>query len=71
MQQLSQEQTDWAAVTRDHKIAKLGFDSLAILDLIYDIQQEFDIQFDPEEMADVRTVGQLEEFLEKCLGEKT
>jgi acyl carrier protein len=46
-------------------IAELGIDSLAMLDLIYDVQQEFGIEFDPQELVRVRTVGQLATFIEE------
>jgi len=38
-------------------IAALNFDSLTVLDLIYDIQQEFKVDFEVERMATARTVG--------------
>jgi acyl carrier protein len=65
MQQSSQEQVDWASVTPESKIDSLGFDSLSILDLIYDIQQAFEVEFEAEEMIDITTVGELAEFLTK------
>jgi acyl carrier protein len=34
-----------------------------MLDLIYDIQQGFGLEFDAEQMAGVRTVGDLVRFL--------
>lgn len=55
---------DWDAVNADTEIEKLGFDSLSILDLIYDVQQAFGITFDAEKLTDVRTVGNLADFLE-------
>jgi acyl carrier protein len=54
---------DAKAVTADSTIGSLGFDSLSILDLIYDIQQDFSVQFEPEELASVDTVGGLAAFL--------
>ena len=52
---------DWDAVTADTLIENLGFDSLSILDLIYDVQQAFGITFDAEKLTDVQTVGDLAE----------
>ncbi len=63
MRASSQAKVDWSAVGADTAIADLGFDSLAILDLIYDIQQGFGVDFDAEEMTHVGTVGALAEFL--------
>ena len=65
MRKTSQEKVDWNAVNAASTIESLGFDSLSVLDLIYDIQSEFGIEFDAEEMAGVRTVGDLANFLEK------
>lgn len=59
----SPKPVDWKSVTAETTIASIGFDSLSILDLIYDIQQAFGLQFDAEEMAGVRTVGDLVRFL--------
>lgn len=65
MEESSQENTNWDNVTDESTIESLGFDSLSILDLIYDIQQEFSIEFEAEELAAVRTIGELVTFLEE------
>ncbi|MBN2302411.1 MAG: acyl carrier protein [Lentisphaerae bacterium] len=65
MKQSSQESADWDNIGDDSSIQSLGFDSLSILDLIYDIQQEFGIEFEAEELATVRTVGELVSFLKE------
>jgi len=65
MRKSSQVQVDWDSVNADSAIASLGFDSLSILDLVYDIQQEFGFEFEAEELVGVKTVGQLATFLEK------
>lgn len=61
----SQEDIDWNNVTEQSEIASLGFDSLSILDLIYDIQQTFNLDFDAEQLTDIKTVGDLVSFLEQ------
>ncbi|MFW6152665.1 MAG: acyl carrier protein [Verrucomicrobiota bacterium] len=63
MKQSSQEDVDWDQVDENSEIEPLGFDSLAILDLVYDIQQEFNLEFDAEELVDINTVGKLADFL--------
>jgi acyl carrier protein len=63
MKQSSQVKVDWESVTADTVIGSLGFDSLSILDLVYDIQQAFGISFEAELLAGVKTVGQLADFL--------
>ena len=63
MKQTSPEKVDWNSVTPESTIESLGFDSLTILDLVYDIQQEFGIEFEAEGLAGVKTVGELARFL--------
>jgi len=65
MRKTSQAQIDWDSVNADATITSLGFDSLSILDLVYDIQQEFGFEFEAEELVGVKTVCQLAAFLEK------
>jgi acyl carrier protein len=55
---------DWKTLTPESAIRDLGFDSLAILDLVYDIQQDFGLDFQPEDLAQVRTVNDLIGFLQ-------
>lgn len=54
---------DWRVVTPETPIASLGFDSLAVLDLTYDIQQAFALDFAPEALVGVKTVGGLADFI--------
>jgi acyl carrier protein len=63
MKTTSKADVEWDKVTGESKIATLGFDSLSILDLTYDIQQEFKVEFDAEELIKITTVRQLAEFL--------
>ena len=63
----TQEAIDPAAVTEQSEIASLGFDSLSLLDLIYDVQQAFDLDFEAEQLTTVKTVGDLVSFLEQQL----
>jgi len=64
MKSASQADINWDAVSMDSSIESLGFDSLSILDLTYDIQQEFNIAFEAEEMIRVSTVKDMIEFLQ-------
>jgi acyl carrier protein len=67
MKESVRKELDWQNVTENSRIAELGFDSLSILDLVYDVQQAFAIDFDAEELVGVRTVGDLVSFLEARL----
>lgn len=64
MKKSSQAQVDWDKVTADTPINTLGFDSLSILDLTYDIQQEFKVEFEAEEMIKINTVKDMVAFLQ-------
>lgn len=64
MKKSSPKQVDWNSMTEQTDIASLGFDSLSILDLIYDIQSGFKLEFDAEEVAGIKTVGDMVTFLE-------
>ena len=63
MKSSSQADVVWDEVNTETAIDSLGFDSLSILDLTYDIQQEFTIEFEAEEMIKVSTVNDMIEFL--------
>ena len=63
MQRSSESQVDWDAVKESDTIESLGFDSLSILDLIYDLQMEFGSDIEAESMAGIRTVADLLDFL--------
>ena len=63
MKRSSQAVVDWDSVSEKSTIESLGFDSLSILDLVYDIQHEFKLDFNAEEMVNIRTVGDLADFL--------
>ena len=64
MQGTTREAVDWDSVTDATVIASLGFDSLSILDLMYDVRQAFGIEFDAVELVRLKTVGDLVAFLE-------
>lgn len=68
MKKSSPKQIDWNSMTEQTDIVALGFDSLSVLDLIYDIQHGFGLEFDAEEVADVKTVSDMVTFLQNKLG---
>ncbi len=67
MKDSSPEPMDWDALTEATTIGSLGFDSLSILDLIYDVQQAFEIDFEAEALVNISTVGELADFLEAAI----
>jgi len=58
---------DLDSVTEETAIAGLGFDSLAILDLLFDLEEEFGIQITAEQIQGIRTVGELVTLLVRRL----
>ena len=55
---------DWSQAKESTTIESFGLDSLALLDLIFDLEQEFSVQIQAEEMAEVKTLGELVELLQ-------
>lgn len=65
MEESAAEGVDWSSVTEATTIESFGFDSLAVLDLIFDLEQEFGVQIPAEDMLSMDTVGNLAAYLEK------
>ncbi|MFU8780588.1 MAG: acyl carrier protein [Kiritimatiellia bacterium] len=63
--QAAVEPIDTDNLTEDTTIGELGFDSLSVLDLVYDVQQAFGLDFEIQELVAVNTVGELIDFLEE------
>lgn len=61
----SAEDRDWDQVDGKTTIESLGIDSLSILDLLYDIDQEFGITLEAAEVIDIGTVGEIAALLEQ------
>jgi acyl carrier protein len=57
------EDVDWTVVTAATALDSFGFDSLAVLDLIFDLEQEFGVQIPAETMLRMKTVGDLVAYL--------
>jgi acyl carrier protein len=57
---------DADSITMESKLVDdLKADSLDVVELIMDLEQEFDIEIPDEELPKVRTVGDIVEYLEK------
>lgn len=59
------EDRDWDQVVGETTIESLGFDSLSILDLLYDVDQEFEIHLEAAEVMETRTIGDIAELLKQ------
>lgn len=60
-------EVDWGAVTEESTIASLGFDSLAVLDLLFGMEEEFGFEVNPKDVLKIDTVGSMVTFLEERL----
>jgi acyl carrier protein len=57
------------SLTTDKTFAELGLDSLDAINLIFEIESEFDISVPDEQAKSITSVSQLIESLQKLLGE--
>jgi len=57
---------DASTITMESKLVDdLKADSLDVVELIMDLEQEFDIEIPDEQLPKVRTVGDIVDYLEK------
>ena len=63
----STSELEWNAVGDDATIESLGFDSLTVLDLVFDMEDEFGLQIEAQEILEVKTVAQMVDFLHQRL----
>lgn len=62
---LSELKVDSDKITRDDRLSEdLGADSLDAVELIMNIEDEFDISISDDEAQDIKTVGQLVDFVD-------
>ncbi len=59
----SAENLDFQAIKAETTLESLGFDSLSILDLLYDVEQELGIAIDAAEIVEIDTVGGFADLL--------
>ena len=57
------EDRDWDQVGAATTFEELGIDSLSILDLLYDVDQEFGIHLEGSDVVDLRTLGEFVDLL--------
>ena len=62
-----QSERRFDALDREQKISSLGMDSLLIMEIVGDIQDELDISLSDEELGQVETLADLEELVAKTL----
>ena len=57
------EDFDGSALTEATEIEAIGFDSLSVLDLIFDIEQDTGIEMVAKDVLVMRTVGELVTYI--------
>jgi acyl carrier protein len=59
----SVEDRDWDSVDETTTIESLGFDSLSMLDLLYEVEMEFGVKLEVKKVLATRTVGEVVDLL--------
>jgi acyl carrier protein len=65
VEESSAEDVDWSLVSEATTLESFGFDSLAVLDLIFDLDQEFGAEIEAKDIVGMKTIGDLITFLEE------
>lgn len=55
---------DEANITEDTTLEDLGADSLALVELVMSVEEEFDIQIEDEDMEKFKSVGDVLDYIE-------
>ncbi len=56
---------DEAVITEDTTLEDLGADSLALVELVMSVEEEFEIEIQDEDMENFKTVGDVLDYIEK------
>ena len=67
LKESSASEVDWSTVNEETTIEALGFDSLTILDLLFDIDEKFDLETNAKDILEIGTVGEMVTFLAERL----
>jgi acyl carrier protein len=62
-----QVKVDVSAIAEDTRIDRIGFDSISILDFIYDVEDRFGVQTEIADLVTMERVGDLIDYLEARL----
>ena len=63
IEESSTEEIDWSSVTEETELESFGFDSLSVLDLLFDIESGFGVQIPAEEILQMSTVGEIVSYI--------
>ena len=62
-------EVDVASIVDETRIQDVGFDSISILDFLYEMETEFGLPLDVRDLVDVKTVSDLIDLLQAKLRE--
>ena len=57
------EEIDWRDYGPQSTIESLGMDSLTILDLLYDVEQEFGVRLEAKDITSIGNIGEMASLL--------
>ncbi|MBC9866490.1 MAG: hypothetical protein F7O42_01175 [Opitutae bacterium] len=63
METCAMEELDWSKYGPDSTIESLGLDSLTILDLLYDVEQELGVHLEARDIVSIRNMGEMASLL--------
>ena len=63
METCAMEELDWSNYGPDSTIESLGLDSLTILDLLYDVEQELGVHLEARDIVSIRNMGEMASLL--------
>lgn len=63
METSATEELDWSNYGPNSTIESLGLDSLTILDLLYDVEQELGVHLEARDIVSIRNMGEMASLL--------
>jgi acyl carrier protein len=67
LEQQEQLKVDVARIELDSRLDRLGFDSLSVLDFIYDVENRFKVPIEIADLVALERVDELVEYLQQKL----
>lgn len=62
------EEIDWSGVTEETEIAAFGLNSLAVLDLLFDLEEEFGVEVSADDILKMKTTGEMVTLIADRIG---
>ncbi len=58
---------DLTAIRQDQTFQEIGLDSMSLINLMYAIEDEFNVTLSTDEMMEINTVGDMQKLIERKL----